>query len=495
MFGSSGRKNKNEIPLMVPIERSRREIRREKNRLAQRRHREAKRRGANKIHVHEIANTGQEQAKISSVDKRKSESPCQNEADPIGLNYFEKIGNIPDALEAGQTEKELIDELADIGSSWGANFYQENPLTSHPAGATPETAALHNSPLSVFPISRRQAVRTSDIHHWSSNSDSSPLGPPVPLEQTNSTLIPIGPLDNRQSPLFFESYHSLQSGSEPTPGPSSRLPDLSGSLFHSEDIKKHKDHQFHNEPSQSHHFDDSFRLQSQELMETIAQTSGRSNSTCRNKRRRTTYGGTEHRLEKILSTIEEAGYESLDAAAAEYYTAEFPKDTLLASEQFHSRTRRLSRFLHQVHQGSKTWSEKESTGYRDAVLRAIEDIFRDEVYRRAGEPNELSFDQRSHTSQSHSSMNSPLMFPHGDPGISESISGVSPQDTRILAYTAVQNLLRDRDLAPVLMQDVSRLQNTVPEIFTLLTELVRASGLRRPDQSIAVCLFLQMLGI
>ncbi|PGH14925.1 hypothetical protein AJ79_02788 [Helicocarpus griseus UAMH5409] len=163
---------------------------------------------------------------------------------------------------------------------------------------------------------------------------------------------------------------------------------------------------------------------------------------------------------------------------AEYYTLPLQKDTLLAIERFHSRTRRLSGLLHQIHQSSKTWSTKESSGYRDIIIRAAEELLREEVQNRPREPNEQSMHQHGHVSPSSSLINGPQIFSPQEIKPSETIAKTSPQDARLSAHAAAQDLLRERDLTPVLVQDVSRLQNTA---FALLTELARASGLRRSE--------------
>ncbi|KKZ64325.1 hypothetical protein EMCG_09709 [[Emmonsia] crescens] len=496
MFESSEPNSKSEMPLMLPIERSRKEIRREKNRLAQRRHREAKRKSASETHSYDHVHQDQAKDNASSLERRKSQSPDHHAADPMNLDFFKEMGSIPDALEAKRMEKELIDELTNIDSSWEPNFYPENSIQNHPSHTTPETATLPDYLLNAMADDRAHPAM-SEINRWRRNSGcSSPFKPAALTTLPNPPLIPLDYLDKDQLPSLSERYHSQQPGFKSVAAATSRPRDLNRGIFHSEDTESHEEHQFNTAMDRPNDFDKSFQPLSQEIITTVAEASGRSNiNTCKNKRRRTSYGAGERRLERILSVIEEEGYESLDAVAAEYYIGQFPKDSLLASEQFHSRTRRLGRLLHQVHQSSKGWSKKEAAGYRDIVIRAAEELFQEEVRSRIREPNEVLIHQQQRASPSLSSINSPWMSSHEDPDISGTAAKASQKDTRVSAYAAVRNLLRERDLAPVLMQDVSRLQNTVPETFTLLTELARASRLRRSDQSVSVCLFLQMLGL
>lgn len=377
------------------------------------------------------------------------------------LDFFKEMGSIPDALEAKRMEKELIDELTNIDSSWEPNFYQENSIQNRPSHTTPETATFPDYLLNTMADDRPQPAM-SDINRWRRNSGcSSPFGPAALTTQSNPPLIPLDYLDKDQIPSLSERYHSQQPGFKSVAAATSRSRDLNRGIFHSEDTETHEEHQFNTAMDRPNDFDKSFQPLSQEIMTTIAEASGRSKNTCRNKRRRTSYGAGERRLERILSVIEEEGYESLDAVAAEYYVGQFPKESLLASEQFHSRTRRLGRLLHQVHQSSKTWSKKEAAGYRDIVIRAAEELFQEEVRSRIREPNEVLIHQHHRASPSPSSINSPWMSSHEDPDISGTAAKALQKDTRVSAYAAVRNLLRERDLAPVLMQDVSRLQNTV----------------------------------
>ncbi|KLJ07387.1 hypothetical protein EMPG_17117 [Blastomyces silverae] len=432
MFENSKPNRKSELPPMLPIERSQKEIRREKNRLAQRRHREAKRKCASETHTHDNVHPNQTETSASSRERQQPQTPAPNGVDSMKFDFFEDMESISDRLGPELMEKEMLDELINIDSSWEPSFFQENSMQS---------------------------------------------------------------LDKGQPPLFSDRCHSQQPGFQPAAADISPLPDLNGRIFQSEDAETHEEHQFPTEIDRPDDLNKSLQSFSQEMMTRVGEASGARRNSCRNKRRRTPHETSERRLERILSVIEEEGYESLDDVVAEYYIGQFPKDSLLASEQFHSRTRRLGRLLHQVHRSSGAWSKKEAAGYRDVVTRAAEELFQEEVRSRANVIMDVQIHPHRRASPSPSSINRLWMPSHEEPDIPGSAANLSHNDTKASAHAAVRDLLFESGLSPVLMQDLSRLQSTVPETFTLLTELARASGLRRPDQSISVCLFLQMLGL
>ncbi|OAX82931.1 hypothetical protein ACJ72_02719 [Emergomyces africanus] len=412
-----------------------------------------------KAHNYDRVHKDQAGKNASSQERQILQSPDHNAADAVNSDFFEEMGCIPDALEAGNMEKRLIEELTNLNSSWEPNFHQQNAMQSHPSYATSE-AATHPGYLFNTIADNRSPLAMSDIHPWRlNNRSSSPVRSAAPSLQSNPRQIQVISSDKIHAPPLSEQQPCGQPGSKSISAATSRLPDLNRGLGQDNDIKTHEN-PLHTTVDGSNHLDDSFQPISQEIG-TMTDTSGMINNRCKSKRR-AAYGAGEDRLENILSAIEEEGYESLDAVAAEYYTGQFPKDSLLASEQFHSRTRRLGRLLHQVHQSCKTWSRKETAGYRDMVIRAAEELFQEEVRSRRRELGaHVEMHQPDHPSPSPSFINSPWMASREDPEILGSGAAASQRDTRTSAYTAVRNLLHEKDLAPVLMQDVCRLQNTV----------------------------------
>ncbi|EGC45673.1 predicted protein [Histoplasma capsulatum var. duboisii H88] len=451
---------KSELSLMLPIERNQKEIRREKNRLAQRRHREAKRKSVNRTSSYDKAHPNQAEESASSRERRISQSPAHNVADPVNFDFFKEIGRISNVVETRGMEREIIDELTNINSTWEPSFFQESSMQSQPSHTTSEAASIPDTFLNIMGDNHRRGGM-KDIHQWGSNSnDPYPFGPAVLSTQPDPRLIPVDSLDKIQPPLFSDRRHSQNPDFQQAE--TSRSPDLKGGVFRCEGTENHDEHQFRTGMDGSDVLDKPLQSLSQEIMTTITDPSGTKTDCCRNKRRRTSDGDGERRLERVLSVVEEVGYESLDAVVAEYYIGQFPKDSLLASEQFHSRTRRLGRLLNQVHQSSKIWSKKEAAGYRDIVIRAAEELFQEEVRSRLRGAIGASPQPRTRASPSFSSTNSPWISNHEDPDIlSGSAADVSLNDDRSSAHTAIRDMLHESGLTPVLTKDLSRLQNTL----------------------------------
>ncbi|KGO69683.1 hypothetical protein PITC_045430 [Penicillium italicum] len=86
----------------------------------------------------------------------------------------------------------------------------------------------------------------------------------------------------------------------------------------------------------------------------------------------------ERRLTKVVALVEESGFESVDELVTEYYTLQVG-DAELASAQSHSRSRNLRPFLQALHESSKQWSVRESSSYKEGILRAAEELLCDEI--------------------------------------------------------------------------------------------------------------------
>ncbi|KAK2800717.1 hypothetical protein FQN50_008027 [Emmonsiellopsis sp. PD_5] len=457
---------KGEGPLMMPIERSRKEIRREKNRLAQRRHREAKRRAMQRTTGHDRQDQKNDNASV--LDENQSKNLEHNGPGSMGLDYLGAIGSISDPLDPTPMEKiEIIEDLANLNSSWDSHFYHDDSVVNQPAHTTSETVAPgypaatmgSNQP----PPSRHSTA--SDITHW--RRDSRCSSPPR-LQASDRSLIPISQVAGPGPPTEYGRYRQQPHNSELTSISGAQLPGIKEAPFPSEVIDNQREFHFHEGLESSRHPNNCFHTFSDDIGAAIVQPQSISPNRFRRKRQKTSHEPIEKRLEKVLSAIEEAGYESLDAVATDYYTLRFSKDTLLASEQFHSRSRRLGTFLNEVHQSTKAWSKREAASYRDVVIRAAEDLFQEEVKRRKIDSNgyQPTDGRRNSVSSSTSSALSPFTSSNEEPTIPNSVIITSPQEARVSAYTAVHALLRERDLGPILMQDMSRLQNTVSLLLT-----------------------------
>lgn len=86
-------------------------------------------------------------------------------------------------------------------------------------------------------------------------------------------------------------------------------------------------------------------------------------------------GDLEARFERIIKTVEEAGFESIDDMSAQYYTATFKEDTVSHSAQSRSRSRSLHAFLATLHASTSSWSDREVQGYRQQITEAAESFY------------------------------------------------------------------------------------------------------------------------
>lgn len=87
----------------------------------------------------------------------------------------------------------------------------------------------------------------------------------------------------------------------------------------------------------------------------------------------------EARFERLLSMVEEAGFDSIDSMVATYYTAQFSDQSIMQPMQAASRTRRLRTLLTALQSGQHSWTEREKCAYSEEVTRAAEQIYSEEL--------------------------------------------------------------------------------------------------------------------
>ena len=106
----------------------------------------------------------------------------------------------------------------------------------------------------------------------------------------------------------------------------------------------------------------------------------------------------EQRMERVLDVVEEVGFENMDVAVTEYYTAIFKNDTLPHWAQSTSRRRRLHKFLSELHESAEGWGEGDLQRYNEERMRFAEDRYIHELRRleRSGTPgNNIALDRRA----------------------------------------------------------------------------------------------------
>ncbi|KAJ3494979.1 hypothetical protein NLG97_g3725 [Lecanicillium saksenae] len=87
----------------------------------------------------------------------------------------------------------------------------------------------------------------------------------------------------------------------------------------------------------------------------------------------------EARFERIREFVEDAGFESLDAMMAAYYSASFNASGNSRPAQSVGRSRRLRGFLSAIHRSHTEWGVQERSAYREEIVRAAEGIYADEL--------------------------------------------------------------------------------------------------------------------
>jgi hypothetical protein len=87
----------------------------------------------------------------------------------------------------------------------------------------------------------------------------------------------------------------------------------------------------------------------------------------------------EARLERVLNTVEDTGFDGIDSMTSTYYTSEFSDDSIIHPMQSASRTRHLRVLLAALQASYKSWSERARGAYTEQIIRAAEAICSDEL--------------------------------------------------------------------------------------------------------------------
>lgn len=82
----------------------------------------------------------------------------------------------------------------------------------------------------------------------------------------------------------------------------------------------------------------------------------------------------EERIEYLIESARTAGFESLDDAVIQYYTADLSDDSMSSTAQRLGRKRSLPKLLEKLRHDTKAWKFWEVCAYRDAILSSSEDL-------------------------------------------------------------------------------------------------------------------------
>lgn len=204
----------------------------------------------------------------------------------------------------------------------------------------------------------------------------------------------------------------------------------------------------------------------------------------------------EDRFGRILDIVEEAGFDSFDSMAAQYYTAKFRENTTPHCAQSLSRSRHLRRLLASLHDSTKDWSSRETQGYREEIIRSAESIYVEELRRfKQSNVREKSLSTQGAVGGSENNQPAAIAEKTVELSLAKATSSLLKQGSTLLQGSV--SLPPARLHLNPLYQPHPGLADTiqVPEIWSLLTELARNAGLTQPQRSQAACAFLCILNL
>ena len=189
----------------------------------------------------------------------------------------------------------------------------------------------------------------------------------------------------------------------------------------------------------------------------------------------------EARFERILDTVEEAGFDSIDSMGSCYYTTTFSPNSICASTQSMSRRRHLRKFLEDISESARGWNAQEAQGYHEGITRSAVNVYVEEL----GWLKDAGWGGGDGPAKR-------------DEGVRKIRDAVLNEDMMGLLRDE-KRFLRDRvslanHLSVSLDNPLTNFPTSqIPESWSLLTELARSAGLSQPQSSQAACVFLCIL--
>ncbi|RYP66185.1 hypothetical protein DL769_006086 [Monosporascus sp. CRB-8-3] len=176
----------------------------------------------------------------------------------------------------------------------------------------------------------------------------------------------------------------------------------------------------------------------------------------------------EERMGAVLKAAEQAGFDSFDDVATSYYTAAFQRGSEPHVAQSASRSYRLRRFLAELHESSKTWVGREAQGYHEERIDTVERAFKDELERmgRAAERGG---------------------------GSGEGGGGVADARKRRFIADTIGQLLQDETSDSLWRRDKRYLQLQFAGIWSFLSKIAQQVEVPELELSRAICVFFYML--
>ncbi|OAA74184.1 hypothetical protein ISF_01085 [Cordyceps fumosorosea ARSEF 2679] len=188
-------------------------------------------------------------------------------------------------------------------------------------------------------------------------------------------------------------------------------------------------------------------------------------------------------LERIREFVEDAGFESLEAMMAAYYSANLGVvggggNGQRPPVQAVGRSRRLRGFLSAIHRSHVEWGAQERAAYREEIVRAAEGIYADEL---AGMVHGAA-----------------ATGPDGSDGKLRimSMAGAgrpTAETSRVYIAHRIHSLVSDPDIQDFMKKDRKDLQDTVADTWSLITQLIHNTGQSPQQKASNACIILYLL--
>ncbi|CZR59324.1 uncharacterized protein PAC_09216 [Phialocephala subalpina] len=177
-------------------------------------------------------------------------------------------------------------------------------------------------------------------------------------------------------------------------------------------------------------------------------------------------------FERIIRAIEEAGFESVDDMATQYYTATFKEDSLPYWAQSRSRSRSLPALLASLQEGIKNWTTRDAQLYRQQIMHSAEGFFVEEIIR-----------AKQKTAQNLEVLRQQTCEEEASP----------PGDQTQMSVESLWKAITDLDFSQDFKRKKAMIREHMPETWSVLFEMTRRAGLCQLRGSQAINSFLFLL--
>lgn len=215
------------------------------------------------------------------------------------------------------------------------------------------------------------------------------------------------------------------------------------------------------EPRQSAEAE-TMEVDARKIVTGLTQKVSNGSLTASNESQKSTHSNSEGEFERILDVVEEAGFDSIDMMAAQYYSAKFKPNSTSQLAQANSRSRDLRRLLQALQKTAKEWSKQETQAYEEEIVRSAKSICLEELRvfrkRQADSPRRPGLSRTESAPSSSSSVADKNCYSAG-------------------TVDQLRQLLMKEESSQPIQQEKRLLRQRLPETWSLLSELARGSDL------------------